>query len=412
LVEGIQMKPVLMVGGFDHIVQVALEEGVPLALFQNAADVTELQLNLEQVRLFDLSDIEHGIKLARVLHRRTSFAGVVSFVEGGLELAGRIRDDLGIAGNTFFPVSVTRDKVRMRRLLNECSFPSALFRACTNIDSLRSFYDELRVPLVVKPSNRSGTEGVMYVDSKDDLERAWCFATAWNSPAVLAEEFLDGPEILVAAQTLRGRHEIVAIEEQFTTERPYFIEKGHQTPARLEPETELELRRMTGWFLDLIRHEFGPSNIEFRLTSRGPRVIECNTRPAGDFSWEMQLLAHGVDLFRETLLALSADTLPPRRGKGSGAAATRFFVNENCKILTVTGIEKARTMPGVVRVVCRARPGDVLGRLTTESRQGYVLAIASTTAKASARAEAAFSAVEFSLAGGYSHTVALRQALP
>ncbi|HWI65922.1 MAG TPA: ATP-grasp domain-containing protein [Symbiobacteriaceae bacterium] len=392
------MKPhVLIVGGWNEILQKAAALPLTFVLFQKAELLTDLQVNLAQhVSVFDYGDSARAVEHAESLHRVRPFDAVVSFTEYGLEPAARIAERLGVRGNPLRPVTLTRDKVQMRVLMQEAGFTPVQFRVCRDAAEALAFLEQVGGPIILKPVLGSGSEGVARVDDPAELDRAWAWAAGAAGGPVMAEEFLDGPEYSVEALTLGGVHQVLAITEKATTGHPHFVETGHRMPAPLPDYTRQAIAEYIESFLQLIGHQVGPSHTEIRLTSRGPRIIESHTRAGGDRIWEMVELTTGVDLISTTLrdLVLGGAAFDPVALQR--AAAIRFFAHEPGVVRRITGLDEAAAVPGIVRVVCRVRPGDRVDALaSSDSRPGYMLAVGATLDEADDHLETAWRLVHF-----------------
>jgi biotin carboxylase len=397
-IRGEGLTHILIIGGLGPTVTSAtsLSPSLELTMFQKAELYSPVQAALmNRTYVFDYSDAEESMALARELHARHRLDAIVSFTEYGQEPAALIQHALGIVGNPLRPVELTRDKLKMRRLMAEHGFPSARYRECQSFEELRSFYEQLRRPLILKPVKGSGSEGVSSIDSFEGLQGAWQRASAAGLFPLMAQEYLEGPEFSVETQSRNGVHELVVVTEKLTTDKPSFVEVGHLLPAAL-PDAELKaIEETVLGFLDLVGHQLGPAHTEIRLTSEGPRIIESNIRAGGDFIPELVLLALGVDLILETLDFVAGGPIPQRRGD-RGAAAIRYFARTNCTVRGVDGLDAARALPGVVRIDCDVQPGQALGPLlSSDSRQGYVIATGSNLPEARQNAERAFQQVTF-----------------
>lgn len=390
------MRHVLMIGGYDTQMEVLAALDAEVTLFQKNTMVSALQgKTVRRLYAFDYEDAEETVAVARALHARHPLHAVVSFTEYGLEPAALVREALGIEGNALSAVAATRDKVAMRARLASRGIASARYRECRSMAELEAFFAEVSGPIVVKPAKGTGSQGVASIDGRDELAGAWARASAVSLVPLIAEEYLDGLEVSVETMTVGGIHELLGVTQKWTTGKPGFVETAHQLPAELPAEQLAEVKRYVLEFLDAIGQTLGPAHTELRLTRDGPRIVESNTRPGGDFIWEMVHRALGVDLVKETLEALTTGS-PPSREPGTGAAAVRFFAHESRTLEAVDGVAEAAAMPGVVRVWCTAKPGDILGPLrSSDDRQGYILATGRDSAEALARVNAAFAQVVF-----------------
>ena len=106
----------------------------------------------------------------------------------------------------------------------------------------------LTYPLIVKPTDRSGSRGVTKIEGPDGLEAAIHKALEDSfEKKVMIEEFVEGKEYSVECISYEGIHVFLALTEKRTTGAPNFIEKGHLQPAEVTPA----LRNQIIFFMDV-----------------------------------------------------------------------------------------------------------------------------------------------------------------
>jgi biotin carboxylase len=391
-----KQRHVLVVGGLDHTLDKLEKLGIRYSIMQIPQRVTDKQLrNASRLVVMNYEDMDEVMLIARAWHSRDPFDAVISFTEYGLHPASQCAIELGIPGNNLEAVLLTRDKIKMRDLLDRHGLSPVRYRVCETVDDARHFFRELGgEPMVLKPFAGGLSEGVFFVDAEDHLAERWGWTRETTNGPVLAEEFLSGPEFSVESISINGKHEIAMITEKITTELPRFIELGHQVPARLDAPTQSRIKELVIGFLNLIGQGTAPAHTEIRLTQSGPKIIESQTRIGGDQIWEMCEMVSGVDLMSETVAALT-DLPRPKRTPIARAAAIRFFSCENARILDVRNVDAAEKAPGVVRVKCLFKAGQTCGNLTSsDSRQGYVLCTGNSIDEAMMNADTARDAVK------------------
>lgn len=385
------MSHVLVVGGRSTVVDKLEQLGVRFSMVQLPELYEERQLRAAQrYAVLDYLDLAELLAISRAWHRIDPFDAVVSYTEYGLEPASRVAGELGVAGDNLTAVLATRDKTRMRELLQRNGLSPVRYRVCAGLDEARGFLEDLGGgPIVLKPIDGGLSEGVFIVESAAELAQRWAMTSATTTGPVLAEEFLRGPEFSVETISHDGVHEIAMITGKLTTPAPRFVELGHQVPARLDPAARGRIEELVREFLDLIGQATGPAHTEIKLTPTGPKLIESQTRIGGDQVWELCEMVSGVDLFAESIALLCGIPRPPRTPVAA-AAAIRFIGLEQVRVLDVADVAVAEQARGVVRVVCTLRAGQELGPLaSSDSRQGYVLCTGADVEDAVANAEAA-----------------------
>ncbi|WP_330455713.1 ATP-grasp domain-containing protein [Streptomyces sp. NBC_00820] len=400
VVDRVADRPhLLLVGGRDSGFASLAELDIRITLVQERAGLTPLQTErADTLIVHDRLGPALAESTAVFLHEHgeAPFDGVLSFAEQHLLTAARIGERLGLAHNPLPAVRDSRDKLRMRALLDEHGLRSVPYRACGSLADAVRFQAGSGAPVVLKPAAGSGSRGVRLAEGPDGLAAAWEHASAGGG-AVIAEEYVPGQEVSVETLTLDGRHEVLAVTEKATTGSPAFVETGHRLPAPLGPAVHEAVTSATTAVLDALGQRWGPAHTEFRIREDGtPVVIETQTRFGGDQIWQMVELVTGVRLAAATAAAMLGASGPTKSHPRAPAAAIRFFAHENTVVRAVGAVEAARALPGVVSVRITAHEGQKLGRLEgSGSRQGYVLATGADGREAAERAEAAHEAVGF-----------------
>jgi biotin carboxylase len=195
----------------------------------------------------------------------------VSFIAKELQLIGNYVDDALAA----------TDKYLMRKRFAEFSVCSPQFVIADEKYSVENF----RYPLIIKPTDRSGSRGVMKIEHANELEEA--VERAQNesfSHQAIIEEYISGSEVSVESISWQGKHYILAITDKVTTEEPFFVELEHHQPSQLAENIQQKIKNETLKALTALNIQYGASHAEFKITSSGEVfVIEVGARMGGDF---------------------------------------------------------------------------------------------------------------------------------
>lgn len=178
---------------------------------------------------------------------------------------------------------ITTNKYMMRKCFIENGVPSPRF---TIADSKGTYNVKgFSYPIIVKPTDRSGSRGVEKVDNPSYLNEAVERAQKESfSGAAIIEEFISGREISVESISYKGVHYILQITDKVTTEAPYFVELEHHQPTTLPEDIQEKVKNIVLHALDALHVEFGASHSELKISANGDiRVIEIGARMGGDF---------------------------------------------------------------------------------------------------------------------------------
>ncbi|MEV6671214.1 ATP-grasp domain-containing protein [Streptomyces sp. NPDC051162] len=347
------------------------------------------------------------VRRAVALHQVVPFRRVVTVRERFLTAAARIADALGLGGNPLETVLALKDKSLMRRRCEAVGDGAAVrARLLHEPDDVDAFVARAGLPVVLKPRDGSGSQGIVVVRDAAGVRSARLRVGALPG-ATLAEEFLDGPEFSVETFSYDGAHELLAVTEKFTGEGA--VEIGHVVPARISADGRAALTEATFRFLDAMGFVEGPAHTEIILTAAGPRVVESHNRPGGDGIVDLVRHVHGADL-RDLLAARTAGApAPAPDGDPAGAAATWFLTAGPGVATEVSGWEAAAGQPGVVAVSPGIRTGDTVSPLRTSGdRCGSVTAVGATPDEALAHARDALALVTVRTAPSYQQSTESR----
>jgi biotin carboxylase len=361
----------------------------------------------------DLSDPERGAEEC-LRGGRVRYDGVLGTDEASALVAAHVARRLGRSLNDPEGVLATRDKRRMRHRLAEAGVPQPGFRVLEAQADVQAFAQGASYPCVVKPPMLTGSQGVIRADHPAELVSAVsrvrrileAHPSGWSKNPdfhrLLAEDFLDGPEIAVEALLDSGRVVWSTVfDKPDELSGPFFEETLYVTPSRHAPEaleraqTVVELAARA---LGLVQ---GPIHAELRLNARGPALIEIAARSIGGLcSRTLELAADNLEeLLIRHAVGLPRSSADPSRGERRAAGVMMIPIVKNGVLRGVDGLDAARAVPGIDGVEITARVGEALRKLPEGSSYlGFVFARASTPGEVEAALREAHGKLRFAWA--------------
>ncbi len=247
-----------------------------------------------------------------------------------------VANRLGLAANPPESIGPCTNKFQMREALHKAGVRVPR-HVCFAQGAAAVLPEDMTYPVIVKPTDRSGSRGIMKVQRPQELAAAVDAAAAYSfEKKAIAEEFIEGPEYSCESVSCKGRHTVVAVTKKFTTNAPHFIETGHLEPSDLNEAQLRNVMRTVCAALDALGITTGISHSEFRMSPADePRIIEVGARMGGDcIGSDLVRLSTGMDFVRmaiDTALGRAPDLRPVCRPQ---AAAIRFiFGPEDLQIL-------------------------------------------------------------------------------
>lgn len=280
-----------------------------------------------------------------------------------------VAEKMGLVGNPDKYSQTTTNKYLMRQCFMEHNVPSPKFALVDDDDHYQ--ITGFKFPLIVKPTDRSGSRGVEKVEKQEDLQEAITRACkeSFQQKAVI-EEFVEGREISVESISFEGKHYVLQITDKVTTEAPFFVELEHHQPSTLPEEIKSMVKTIVLNALTALHIQYSASHAELKITKEGDiRVIEIGARMGGDFiGSDLVKLSTGYDFLKGVIDVAFGEFEEPKitEHKYSGVY---FLCKETEWLLPI--IENAENYPEIVR----AEVTDTVLRNIEQSadRSGYLI---------------------------------------
>ncbi|OII63229.1 hypothetical protein BJP40_24795 [Streptomyces sp. CC53] len=250
---------------------------------------------------------------------------VVSLTELGLEPASAAAERLGVTGVPLQAVRDTRDKLRMRRLLDRAAphLNPPYAPGDAPPDVVGALFTG-NAAVVAKPVAGTGSLAVSLLRRPEDLP------DSRRNPGTMLERYVPGREFSVESLSGGGRHRMLGIAEKRTSPDG-FVELAHlMPPPGLTEADGRRVERAVAGLLDAVGLVDGPSHTEVKLGEDGRvTVIETHNRPGGDGIADLVRLTTGIDWRRAALGWAVGERLPavvkqpdvPEAGTATGPAA-------------------------------------------------------------------------------------------
>lgn len=263
--------------------------------------------------------------------RRLSPEGVVSI---GSDLASitvnHVAEGLGLTCNGSESALVSTNKHLMRQAFEQAGLPSCKSWLVKSLEEAGTL--ELDFPVIVKPTDRSGSRGIFKVANREELRLALRQAMAHSfEKKALVEEVAEGREYSIEYMSWQGQHHFLACTEKFTTGAPMFVETGHlQPPLHMSGSTLSDIKALIPKVLDCLGVRFGASHTELKIDGNGNiKLIECGARMGGDcIGSDLVYLSRGIDFVKacvDTACGIEPRLTPEHENR---VAAIRFVFGQ------------------------------------------------------------------------------------
>ena len=281
-----------------------------------------------------------------------------------------IAEQMGLVGNSYESALRANNKYLMRQAFAAADVPCPIFKCLTQGVLTSEGVKEMGLPLIVKPSDRSGSLGVTKVEREEDLIPAIKAAQEYSfRHEAMVEQFIEGREISVEFISYKGVHYPLQITDKVTTEAPHFVEIAHHQPADLSKAQYDEIYELTKRVLTALGVTNGASHSEYRITKDGKiYVMEIGARMGGDFiGSDLVQLSTGYDFLRGVIEVAMGTFTEPKQTKHNYSGV--YFLSEATAYLKL--IIEQHALPEIVKA--EITDPELHPLICSGNRSGYLV---------------------------------------
>ena len=244
-----------------------------------------------------------------------------------------VSENLGLPCNSVKTSTIRTNKYAMREAFKKAGVATPGFIKVTD-DPKTWKIEGLKFPLIVKPTDRSGSRGITKISEPEELENAVKYATkdSFEKSAII-EEFIDGNEYSCECISQDGKHHFLAFTKKYTTGSPNFIETGHAEPSDIPEDIQEKIKPEIFKALDALDIKNSASHTEFKIEPETNRfgIIEIGGRMGGDcIGSDLVELSTGYDFVKMVIDVAVGNKLDFTKTKAPEKVAIKFvFTKED-----------------------------------------------------------------------------------
>ena len=311
----------------------------------------------------DTKDVEGHVRFAlensESLNIKAAFAGsdcavTVSAITNALKLPG-------------IPLDVAKrsnNKALMKERWIRDKIPTPFGGEVTTINEAKSIIKHIGFPAMIKAVDNAASRGSMKIKSLDQLDDAIVNAKEFSmTGTAIVEEYITGSEQSVETIIWSGRHYHVGMADRVFGYHPYHIETAHIDPSILTTDMQTRIYDTADAAADSLGINFGPAKADMIWTPKGPMILEMPARLSGGFHSQYTTpLSSGKNPIRavmEIALGYDLDESLIQETKPFTSICAGIFPPKGI-IKAIHGVEKAKEIKGVEKVIITKKPGDLI----------------------------------------------------
>ena len=305
------MKKILLLGGSAQQL-VAIRAAKELGYYTIVCDYlpdNPGQYEADKFYGTSTTDVEAVYEIAK----SEQVSGILAYASDPAALpAAIVAERLGLPTNPAKSVEILGLKYPWRKFLYDNGFACPKFHSFipnTPISEIKDIAKDFTFPIVVKPTDSSGSKGVTKLDDWDGLEKAIRWADEYSrNKILLVEEFIQrGYPYVIGGDIFVWDGEIVLYGEMDClrdTLRSPLIPIGKKKPAGLNKKQEEIVHKELQRIVTALDVRFGEMNIEILLDKDdNVHFLELGPRAGGNMIPIQLSDAFGIDLVKANVQA-------------------------------------------------------------------------------------------------------------
>ncbi|MDD3277361.1 MAG: ATP-grasp domain-containing protein [Lachnospiraceae bacterium] len=257
-------------------------------------------------------DKEAVLKLAR----EKNIDGIVSYASDiSAPTAAYVAEKMGLPTNPYESVMILTHKDLFRKFMkeNKLRMPEGSSFTRDQREEARSFFGTLRLPVMVKPIDSSGSKGVVKVTDPSQFDAAYEEALSYSiEKHVIVEEFIEktGYQIDGDGFIVDGKIAFFGVMDQrHDASCSMHTPAGLSCPSVQKQEYQDKARAQIQHIFDLLHMKMGAFNFEYIIgQDKEVYILEIGPRNGGNLITDAIKVARDVDLAEYTIkIALGED---------------------------------------------------------------------------------------------------------
>ncbi|MGG3192389.1 ATP-grasp domain-containing protein [Priestia aryabhattai] len=384
------MKKILIIGA-GFLQTFVIKKAKDMGYYTIAIDKNPQSPGFQYADEYKIIDIVDEEACLRYAVSKNIDGVLTAATDYGVLSASYIAKKMNLPGIDYNVASLIKNKYAVREILFKNKVDElSQYYYIDDIKEIKNLSDCIKLPVMVKPCDGSGSKGANKVEYKYELERA-CNEAIKSSRVgkVLIEDFIVGKEFGVESFVYNGEIKVLAVMGKVMTKSPDYAELGHYIPS--QSEVESKIADVVKKAIKVLGINFGAVNMDILVSDDNKiYIIDIGARMGGNLIGS-QIIPIGtgfkyMEALIQTALGEATDLTSSYKPL---SISTRLLALSPGKIVSLPDME-------TIKEKCQVEIYHYLetGKVIREYHNnldglGYVIAISENLEEATRRAEKA-----------------------
>jgi biotin carboxylase len=324
-----------------------------IAVFTQQFDDPYLRMTFDPTDYADVLEHRSVASTTRIL-RHHNVGAVVAAYQTSMMTADLIAQRLGVPANPANSSDARSNKTAMKQAWTRNGIACADWIQATSATQAAQWSTRNGFPVVVKPEASAGGFNVLVCHNRTEVENAYHQVSTQPqpfgpaTPTVLIEDYLDGDEYFVdlvhSPNSTRPQVLCLARYDKIQRGNKASVCRGFRSIALDDPALQPAIDYVVeaNAALDV---RVGVNDTEFKLTSKGARVIEVNNRLPGALTPQMIHACTGISPYAEAIAVYSGQEPNAPYTYHSNFAVCCLINPQAGRVADIAGLDHIKQLP-------------------------------------------------------------------
>lgn len=337
------MKKILIIGA-GFLQSFAIRKAKEMGLYTLAIDGNPNSVGFnyaDEYKVINIVDQKACLRYAKTMN----IDGVLTVAtDYGVLSASYIAKEMNLPGLDYEVAKLIKDKHEVRKTLSEHKVDDVLqFYEVSSLTDLEQMMSLIKYPIMVKPTDGSGSKAAKRVDSANHLKAACEEAIkASLTGKALLEDFIDGKEYGVESFVYKKEVNILGILDKYMTEAPIYAELGHSMPCDIRIKNKVE--EIVKRAIEILGVNYGSINMDILIT-KDERIciIDIGARMGGNLIGSHIIpYSTDYDYIKNLIKAALGEKVTTNFVKNNSFVATQILALQPGRIISLPDFEEIK----------------------------------------------------------------------
>jgi biotin carboxylase len=380
-------KTILILGaGEEQAIAIKLAQNMGIRVIAVDGNPKAVGLKIADVGIYaDIKDTDKMLSIAK----KYKVNGVMTHAVEIPQIVAKIAENLGLPGIRREVAERATNKLKRIICFKKNGIPHPNFKTARTIKEAEQKSEKIGFPVVVKPIDNAGSRGVIKVNTRKEIRKAFSEAKSFSKKnIILIEKYLEGPEISTESVIYKKKIYTPCWADRNYSKKelyyPYMIEDGGDLPTVLSKKNKELVEKTVKMAIKALGINFGAAKGDILIHRGTPYIIEMAARTSGGRFCDTKVpLSNGVNILKPLINMHVGNKINPTelKPKYELGVSERTIIPEPGKIISIRGIKKAQKMTGVYKIYMKPEikiGGYVRPIRNHANKVGYIVAIGNT----------------------------------